>query len=133
MLIPQMEQLIRAVLKRQGIHTLFVDTYGVESEKSLPSLLAMPDTARILGESLQFELQAMLVEQSGPNLRHNTAHGLLDDAQAWSASSVYIWWLCLKLVVVPLWNMTQPAEDEVSDEADAATPPGSGSDTPTGS
>lgn len=132
-LIPQMEQLIRAVLKRQGMNTLFVDSYGVESEKSLPSLLAMSETAQVLGESLQFELQAMLVEQSGPNLRHNTAHGLLDDAQAWSAASVYIWWLCLKLVVVPLWNMTLPAEDAVPDEADAATPPGSGSDTPTGS
>lgn len=129
-LIPQMEQLIRGVLKRHGVHTLFVDSYGVESEKSLPSLLAMSETAQILGESLQFELQAMLVEQGGPNLRHNTAHGLLDDNQAWSASSVYVWWLCLKLVVVPLWNMTRPADDEVSDEGNAPAPPDNPSGTP---
>lgn len=129
-LVPQIEQLIRGVLKRRGVHTLFVDAYGVESEKSLPSLLSMPETAQILGESLHFELQAMLVEQNGPNLRHNAAHGLLDDAQAWSASSVYVWWLCLKLVVVPLWNMTQPAEDEASDVADSPAPSVSDSDTP---
>lgn len=118
-LIPQMEQLVRGVLKRRGVHTLFVDSYGVESEKSLPSLLSMSETAQILGESIQFELQAMLVEQNGPNLRHNTAHGLLDDNQAWSASSIYVWWLCLRLVVVPLWSMTRSADDDASDDGDA--------------
>ncbi|MDX2355626.1 DUF4209 domain-containing protein [Dietzia sp. PP-33] len=129
-LIPQIEQLVRGVLKRHGVHTLFVDSYGVESEKSLSSLLAMSETAQILGESLQFELQATLIEQNGPNLRHNTAHGLLDDSQAWSASSVYVWWLCMRLVVVPLWNMTRSANDEASEGGDAPTPPGDASGTP---
>ena len=129
-LVPQIEQLVRGVLKRQGVHTLFVDSYGVESEKGLPSLLVMPETRKILGESLQFELQAMLIEPTGPNLRHNTAHGLLDDKQAWSASSVYVWWLCLKLVVVPLWNMKRPNEDEASDEGNAQVPPDDISGTP---
>lgn len=129
-LIPQMEQLVRGVLKRRGVHTLFVDSYGVESEKSLPSLLAMSETAQILGESLQFELQAMLVDQHGPNLRHKTAHGLLDDNQAWSASSLYVWWLCLRLVVVPLWSMTRSADDEASDDGDAPAPPADASGTP---
>lgn len=129
-LIPQIEQLVRGVLKRRGVHTLFVDSYGVESEKSLSSLLAMSETGQILGESLQFEFRAMLVEQTGPNLRHNTAHGLLDDNQAWSASSVYVWWLCLKLVVVPLWTMTRPADDEASDEGNASVPSDNAVGTP---
>lgn len=129
-LIPQIEQSVRCVLKRRGVHTQFVDSHGVESEKSLPSLLAMSSTAQILGRSLQFELHAMLVEQNGPNLRHNTAHGLLDDKQAWSASSVYVWWLCLRLVVVPLWNMIRSANDKPTDSGGAPTPPHDASGTP---
>jgi len=44
-LIPQLEQVIRVLLKRRGIHTLFVnDQTGVESEKSLNALLDMPET-----------------------------------------------------------------------------------------
>ena len=51
------------------------------------------------------ELRALLLEQGGANLRNNIAHGLFDDVASWSASSVYAWWLALRLVVTPLWHM----------------------------
>jgi hypothetical protein len=111
-LIPQVEQALRRALKANGIHTLFVDQQtGVESEKSLPALLDMPEATQILGEPLQFELSTLLVQQAGANLRHDVAHGLLDDAAAWSASAVYGWWLCLLLVVVPLVNARAVTDD----------------------
>ncbi len=113
-LVPQVEQALRQVLKGNGVHTLFVDPVGgVETEKSLPALLDTPQAAEILGPELQFELSTLLVQQVGGNLRHDTAHGLLHDAQAWSASAVYAWWLCLRLVVVPVLNMRDAAADEM--------------------
>src|SRR5699024_3327101 len=43
-LVPQLEQVVRVMLRRHNVHTLFVDEYGVESEKSLNALLEMTET-----------------------------------------------------------------------------------------
>ena len=37
---------------------------------------------------------------------------MLHDAHAWSASAVYAWWLCVRLVVVPILNMRAEAVDQ---------------------
>ena len=87
------------------------DATAVESEKGLPALLSMPESVDALGADLQYELATLLIQQEGDNLRHDTAHGLLHDGQAWSAGAVYAWWLCLRLVVVPLWNMRNVSHD----------------------
>ncbi len=122
-LVPQAEQLLRHSLKRTGVNTLTVDPVtGVESEKALGALLAMDDAVELLGPGLRLELRALLVEQEGPNLRNDTAHGLLTDGAAWSASAVYAWWLLLRLVVVPLWYMLA----EASASADSDSSAGSG-------
>lgn len=94
----------------------------METEKSLPALLELPEANHLLGSSLHVEMSTLLLQQSGANLRHDVAHGLLDDAHAWSASAVYGWWLCLRLVVVPLVNAQAPrgAPEE------GATPSGPG-------
>lgn len=118
-LVPQIEHALRQVLKGHGVYTLMVDdATGVESEKGLAALLAMPETVETLGADLQYELSTLLIQPQGDNLRHDTAHGLLHDGQAWSAGAVYAWWLCLRLVVVPLWNMTNASTD--SSNADPA-------------
>ena len=97
------------------MHTLFVDEYGVESEKSLNALLEMTETEDVFGAGMVMEMKAMLVVQGGPNLRNDVAHGLLDDNSAWSYSALYMWWFCLRLVTWPVIEMiscarTQPAE-----------------------
>lgn len=121
-LVPQIEHALRQVLKAGGAYTLLVDdATGVESEKGLGSLLTMPEAKEVLGAELQYELSTLLIESQGDNLRHDTAHGLLHDGQAWSAGAVYAWWLCLRLVVVPLWNAMEtrslPSGPEAADEA----------------
>lgn len=105
-LIPQVEQFLRLTLKGLGVNTVTTDpTTGVEMEKGLGALLAMDRTTEFLGADLRFELRALLIEQEGANLRNDTAHGLLTDGAAWSSASIYAWWLVLRLMVVPVWNM----------------------------
>ena len=49
-LVPQPEQLVRTLRKRNGAHTWYVDEQtGVESQKSLNALLDMDETADALG------------------------------------------------------------------------------------
>jgi hypothetical protein len=103
-LIPLLENSIRLNFIANGVHTVLVDADGIESEKGLGALLAMPEADDFLGPDLGFVLRALLTERGGPNLRKAAAHGLLGDHQAWSYGAVYVWWLCMKLVVLPLWN-----------------------------
>jgi hypothetical protein len=115
LLIPQLEQLIRLQLKSCGAQTLFVHPEtGVETEKGLGTLLEMAEANSTLGESLVFELRALLVEKEGANLRNHLAHGLITDSEAWSAYAVYAWSLALRMAVVPLWKARQSADGQLS-------------------
>lgn len=113
-LIPQLEQVVRVMLKRRNVHTLFVDEHNVESEKSLNVLLDMTETEQIFGAGMVMEMKALLVVQSGPNLRNDVAHGLLDDAAGWSYSALYMWWFCLRLVMWPVIEMLERARQEAA-------------------
>jgi hypothetical protein len=104
-LAPQIEHLVRHRLQQAGVHTRTIDTDGVQMEKALGALLVTAEAETVLGPDLLFELRAMMVEQGGANLRNNVAHGLLDDGAAWSHASAYVWWLALRLAVVPVWQM----------------------------
>lgn len=103
-LVPLLENSVRSILQSNGVYTLLADADGVESEKGLGALVATPEAAHLLGADLVFVICALLTDRAGLNLRNNSAHGLLSDQQAWSYGAVYIWWLCLKIVIVPVWN-----------------------------
>ena len=104
LLAPQVEHLIRTLLKSKGVHTSNVDKEGVENENGLSTLLDHPRSESILGEDLLFELKAVLTESVGPNLRNEVAHGLLNDSNSHSSASVYCWWLVLRLVIKSLYG-----------------------------
>jgi len=125
-LVPQLEQVVRALLKRHGVHTLFVDDLGVESEKSLNALLDMAESEEIFGAGLIMEMKAMLIVQGGPNLRNDIAHGLLNDNAAWSYSALYMWWFCLRLVMHPVISMVLE-----SSTGESPPPAGEGDDAST--
>ncbi|MCF2588519.1 DUF4209 domain-containing protein [Brevibacterium sp. UCMA 11752] len=111
-LVPQLEQVVRVMLRRHDVHTLFVDEHGIESEKSLNALLDMTETEDVFGAGMVMEMKAMLVVQGGPNLRNDVAHGLLDDNSGWSYSALYIWWFCLRLVTWPVIEMISRARTQ---------------------
>ncbi len=127
-LVPQLEQVVRVMLRRNDVHTLFVDEHGVESEKSLNALLDMTETEEIFGTGMVMEMKAMLVVQGGPNLRNDVAHGLLDDNSAWSYSALYMWWFCLRLVTWPVIEMMDRARTQAAESGEGSIATG-GADT----
>lgn len=94
----QVEHWIRVELKMRN-HKTTVLKDGVETEKGLSTLLDDEHIAEVLDDNLLFELKAVLTDHLGPNFRNNVAHGLMDPREGLSAHPMYLWWLCLKLVV----------------------------------
>ena len=81
LLAPQVENIVRQLLKQNGLVTTH------------------PDQDGILGDDLWFELQAVFTDSLSANLRNEVGHGLLDDDTSNSLYSVYAWWMILRLVV----------------------------------
>lgn len=97
LLIPQIEHLARILLRQEKIPTTTIDENGVESEKSINSLLQEPKIYELLGRDLTEELKFLLTEPMGLNYRNKICHGLVGESP--NSVNVYIWWLCLRLVV----------------------------------
>jgi hypothetical protein len=102
LLMPQLEHAVRTLLAQRGAFTSKVDDDGIQDERDLGWLLYQPEAKEVFGEDLLFDMQGLLVERSGSNLRNLMAHGLLDPDQCIQAQSTYFWWLTLRLVVWPL-------------------------------
>jgi hypothetical protein len=105
LLAPQVEHLVRTILKNKGVHTSNIDRDGIENENGLATLLNHERAEEILGEDLLFELKAVFTESVGPNLRNEVAHGLLNDHSSGAAACVYAWWMTLRLVTRSLYDI----------------------------
>jgi hypothetical protein len=117
LLAPQIEHLVRTHLVAAGAETRKLDASGIETEIGLSALMDLPEVEKIFGETMAFELRAVFCDAAGWNLRNDLAHGLLDDAEMFSAGTVYAWWFSLRLVMLPLLHAEKAAK------AAAATAP----------
>ena len=99
LLAPQVENMVRQLLKQNGLVTTHTDPNGIENEMGLSSLVSIVGAREILGDDLWFELQAVFTDSLSANLRNEVGHGLLDDDTSNSFYSVYAWWMVLRLVV----------------------------------
>ena len=99
LLIPQMEHLVRVHLKEAGAMTTNLDKNGIQNENGMSTLLDLPEAEQVFGKNLAFELKALLCDASGPNLRNELAHGLLNEVDCNSSFSIYAWWLALRLTI----------------------------------
>lgn len=113
-LVPQIEHMVRFHLKQVGAKTTHLDPNGIETENGLTTLMGLPETEKVFGENVTFEIQALFCHPSGPNLRNNLAHGLLDAQFCYSVEVLYAWWFSLKLVFNMYWNTLH--KDIQSDE-----------------
>ena len=100
LLVPQLENSIRHVLSQSGVIVSKLDDYGIQEEKDLGALLREPRLEELLGEDLVFDLQGLLVERFGTNLRNRVAHGLMADEEFATPTVLYLWWLALKMCII---------------------------------
>jgi len=113
LLIPQLENSFRYVLSASGNRTSKLLSEGVQEDITLQPLLESEDFKRVFSEDLAFDLEGLLVARSGPNLRHRLAHGLIDDRElSSSADLTYLWWLVLRMSVLPVFWRLAPVEAE---------------------
>lgn len=97
---PQLEALVRHVVESRGGSTSMLEPGGVQPERPLGVLLETPEALQAFGADGVFELQDLLVEPLGTNLRNEVAHGLLDDSGLFGSEVLYAWWLLLRYCVV---------------------------------
>ena len=57
---------------------------------------------QIFGEALCFELRGILIEKSGFDFRNRVAHGFVHEGECYSAAGVTVWWLVLRLCLMPM-------------------------------
>ena len=115
LLIPQLENAIRHVLSRSGVIVSKLDTFGIQEEKDLGALLYEPKLEELLGEDLVFDLQGLLVERFGVNLRNRMAHGLMEDDEFASPTVLYLWWLVLRICMIYVLVNRNPKRDEAGE------------------
>jgi hypothetical protein len=102
LLTTQLENWIRLILQENGQCTTTIDSEGIEIENALGTLIANNKEVlvTVFGEDLYFELRALLTERNGLNMRNEVAHGLLSYNELNSNNSMYLWWFCLRLVML---------------------------------
>ncbi|MBO1050135.1 MAG: DUF4209 domain-containing protein [Dolichospermum sp. DEX182a] len=101
-LIPQIENSVRYLLSNRGAITSGIDNKnnGIQKEDNLNTTLfpsKYPQITSIFDEDTLFDLQGLLIEKSGSNLRNRMAHGLINDNDFFSPIFSYLWWVTLPL------------------------------------
>ena len=102
LLIPQVENSIRYLLEQRGVTVSRLDDQGIQDERPLNDLLYCTEVVEIFGEGVAFDLQGLLVERYGSNLRNRVAHGLISSDEFYSVEVPYFWWITLRLCCLPI-------------------------------
>ncbi len=115
---PQLEAIVRHVVETRRGATSMLQPGGVQPERPLAVLLETPEALQAFGPDGVFELQDLLVDPLGTNLRNEVAHGLLDDSDLFGADVLYAWWVLLRCCVFTskLVEQRQPKPDTTGNE-----------------
>jgi Domain of unknown function (DUF4209) len=104
LLIPQLENSLRHILKQHGFIASNLTSKMIQDEFTLNKVLELPDLKPILAEDIIFTLRGLLVERMGLNIRNEICHGLFNHSQFFMPQIVYFWWLTLYLCLVPSYK-----------------------------
>jgi hypothetical protein len=122
LLIPQIENSIRLHLEAIGSITSGFDKQWRQNEHDLNTTLRNPDLKKIYNDDdLIFDLQGLLIEHHGSNLRNEMAHGLLDDNQLGTDAAMYLWALTLRLCCMRLREEPERADEPITPPPTAGT------------
>lgn len=118
LLIPQLENSVRYILNQNGFITSKLDEEGIQDEKDLNTLLYSEQAKTIFNENILFDLQGLLINRFGSNLRNRMAHGLMDYNEFYSLQMSYLWWLTLHLCCWPIFAKihSQSEQSEASED-----------------
>lgn len=107
LLVPLLENSLRHILKQQGVETTSLNAYGVQEEMHLGSILDHERCTETFGANQIKDLRGLLIERTYGNLRNRVAHGLMSTGEFFQPAPIYLWWLCLRLVLrVPFHNQS---------------------------
>jgi hypothetical protein len=70
---------------------------------------------KLLGEDLVFDLQGLLVERFGVNLRNRMAHGLMGHDEFAFPTVLYLWWLVLRNCTIYALLNRNPKREETGE------------------
>lgn len=100
-LVPlQFEAVIRQAVELNGAPDPMLKPDGTQEERTLSAMLESPRAAAAFGPAGVFELQDLLTDPLGSNLRNEVAHGLKTDEEFFSTEFVYAWWLLLQYLAL---------------------------------
>lgn len=100
MVFPQLEALVRHAVESNGAVTSMLDPTSIQQERPLSQLLDTVEANQAFGGDAVFELQDLLIDPLGSNLRNELAHGLMVDGAMFDSEAVYAWGLLLKFCVL---------------------------------
>ena len=112
LLIPQLENSLRYILKQNGAIASKMET--IQDNLLLHEILVLPELKQILTEDIIFALKGLLVERVGSNLRNEICHGLFSHDRFFTPEVAYFWWLTLYLC---LGTNLQTVVDENKEES----------------
>lgn len=101
-LVPQIENSMRSLVERQGGITSGLTSEGIQREHGLDILLGDKHIKNLFDDNHLFAFETLLIKQTGFNLRHDMAHGLIDHDSFHSIPAVYFWWLVFRICMVPV-------------------------------
>lgn len=96
----QVENSIRFVLEASGVDVSNLLSDGTQPVKILGTLLALPETAKVFGEDVVFELRGHLIEKTGYDFRNRLAHGFVTDDECNSVPALSLWWIVLRICLL---------------------------------
>lgn len=104
LLIPQLENSLRHVLRIAGHDTAKMEKDGIEGDRPLSVLLSIfrAELEEIFGANMVWEIDGLFAFRPGPALRHELAHGKLVYGAYYSSETVFACWLIYALTVLPI-------------------------------
>lgn len=110
LLVLQIENSLRYVLENQGVDVSIFKSDGTQPVKILGGLLGLPETAKIFGEDMIFELRGCLIEKTGYDFRNKVAHGFVSEAACYGPAAILVWWHVLRICLWPFLIEKAPAQ-----------------------
>lgn len=108
---PRLEGCLRYVLEQRGVETTSLNTQGVQERMRMKAILAHSTTKEIFGKNVVGDLTAILIEPRYTNLKNAVSHAFIGDDEFDVASVMYLWWLVLRLCMVPIVRIEESASE----------------------